>query len=48
MIIMLNVGEILSSKEKIALEKVVDSAKPATHAKGKKRAPRRAKKKTKG
>ncbi|UCC83829.1 MAG: chemotaxis protein CheW [Gemmatimonadota bacterium] len=46
MIIMLNVGEILSSKEKIALEKVVDSAKPAARAKGKKRAPRRAKKKS--
>ncbi len=48
MIIMLDVGEILSSKEKIALEKVVDSAKPGTHAKGKKRAPRRAKKKSRG
>jgi hypothetical protein len=48
MIIMLNVGEILSSKEKIALEKVVDSAKPAGRAKGKKRAPRRSKKKSEG
>jgi purine-binding chemotaxis protein CheW len=48
MIIMLNVGEILSSKEKIALEKVVDSAKPAAGVKRKKRAPLRTKKKSEG
>ncbi|MGD2215839.1 MAG: chemotaxis protein CheW [Gemmatimonadales bacterium] len=55
MIIMLNIGEILSSKERIALEKVVDSAKPATEdaepaprTRHKKRAPRRTKKKSKG
>jgi purine-binding chemotaxis protein CheW len=48
MIIMLNVGEILSSKEKIALKKVVDSAKPAAGVKRKKRAPPRTKKKSEG
>jgi purine-binding chemotaxis protein CheW len=53
LIIMLNVGEILSSKERIALEKMVDSAKqaageagPAARPKRKKRAPQRKKKKS--
>lgn len=53
MVIMLDMDEILSSKEKIALEKVVDSAKPAAgdaepdvRAKRKKSAPRRRKKKS--
>lgn len=55
LIIMLNVGEILSSKEKIALEKMLDSEKPAAakdktagRPKRKKRAPRRTKKKSEG
>jgi purine-binding chemotaxis protein CheW len=55
LIILLNVGEILSSKEKIALERMIDSAGqgseetgPGARPKGKKRSKRRTKKKPKG
>jgi len=55
LIILLNVGEILSSKEKIALEKMIDSARqgseeggPGARPSGKKRSARRTKKKPKG
>lgn len=52
LIIMLNVGEILSSKERIALKKLVDStkraARPPGGAKRKKRVPRGPKKNSEG